>query len=184
MTLKTLTILSCFVVAVLVSGCAVTDNPREGGFVSGMNALSTGQYEKRLQQRKLLYKDESQAKQGLEQQAVALNDQAQLEKSKLAAEQQQMSKLKSDLAAMEVKLNKVRQRSSRQKKEISGAKDRIKEIRKEMESQENSISLIDSDNSTSTQPDRLKALQTERERLTKEYSALLEYTQALANVPD
>ncbi|MBW6479829.1 MAG: hypothetical protein K0B37_10395 [Bacteroidales bacterium] len=184
MVLKTLTILSFFVVAVLVSGCAVTDNPREGGFISGMNALSTGKYEERLQQRELLYKEESQNKQGLEQQAVALNDQAQLEKSKLAAEQQQMSKLRLDLAAMEVKLNKVRQKSSHQKKEISVAKDRIEAIRKEMESQESSILLIDDDNSTSIQSDHLKALQTERERLIKEYSALLEYTQALANVPD
>ena len=88
--------------------------------------------------------------------------------------------MEGDLASLESDVNRLNARSDKQKAELTKLKERIKEQRKRVKRQQAALNEL-SRNGGSSDPDRYRVLEQERNRLADEYKKLLEYSQALSN---
>jgi chromosome segregation ATPase len=106
-----------FALVLCLGGCATSDDPREGGFVSGVVGLASGGYEKRVDDRERRYGAERGEQRRLMAEAEALER----ERMKVKRELQQADRR---LAAVESKMRRARARSAGQRRP-SGSSEQV-----------------------------------------------------------
>ena len=77
----------------LFQGCATTTDPREGGLAGGIHGLSTGKYEKRIQQREERLNKLKQIQKDLEEEQAALAAEKEIKAAKLAEQKRELETL-------------------------------------------------------------------------------------------
>lgn len=167
--------------AATLAACAVTNDPRQGGLIDGLHGLSSGAYEKRIQQRQDELKRQQNINQQLKDQANTLDKEAQAKDHLLALEQQRVAKLEGNLSILESDVNRLITKSAQQQADVASLNRKIEKLRREVKSQQADIGELDKAGGSSIDPVHYKILMQERDRLAVEYSKLLEYYQALSD---
>jgi chromosome segregation ATPase len=104
-----------------VSGCATTDDPHQGGFVSVVVGLTSGGYEQRISDRERHYRAELDEQQRLVAEAQALRR----ERARVRAD---LSQANRRLASMERKLRRARAQIAREQGSSSDARQRMQRL--------------------------------------------------------
>ena len=104
--------LLCICLPASLTGCATSDDPHAGGFVSGVVGLAGGGYQRRIDEREGVYQGEMDAQQRLKAQARALEEERAQVKGDLARAQTRLASQERKIAAERTRLNAERQRSA------------------------------------------------------------------------
>lgn len=167
---------------VFAAGCGpVSDDPRQGGLAGYWHGTSSGAYEQRQQQRRELLAQEQQTNQQLNERALALKQERDLQDKKLIQEQRQVVSLQKKLNTLKANVGKLKLQSGQQKQEAASLLAKIEETKKRLDVQNSAINDLDSKGGSSADPDQAKVLELERDRLADEYRKLNTYYQALSN---
>jgi septal ring factor EnvC (AmiA/AmiB activator) len=97
---------------ILLAGCAISDDPHQGGFVSGVVGLAGGGYQQRVDDREGAYQGELDAQQRLTAQARALEAERARVKGDLSRAQARLADQQRKIAAERARLNSARSRSA------------------------------------------------------------------------
>ena len=81
----------------LLSGCATTDDPEEGGLFSIIHSLSTGAYDKRIERKQAELEEAKRNQASLKEQAGQSDIQIATAKGQIETAQERLSALKDDL---------------------------------------------------------------------------------------
>lgn len=95
-----------------LSGCATSADPHQGGFVSGVVGLAGGGYQRRVDEREGVYRDELDAQQRLKAQARALEEERAAVKGDLGRAQARLANQQSRIARERARLGAERQSSA------------------------------------------------------------------------
>jgi len=118
--------LSYFLVGTLVLplcllGCTTTDDPHQGGFISGVAGLTSGSYKKRISDREQRYQEEIVQQQRLRAEADALR----LERARIETDLHQANRR---LASLERKLRGERAQIARERQTTNAALQRLRRL--------------------------------------------------------
>jgi len=178
MSLKLLTII--FLVGFLTA-CAISNDPRKGGFIDGVVGISSGSYDARLQAKNRELERRQNVNQQLIEDSKTLDRQARQRENELVSERQRLNRMQGDLSRLETDVNRLQAKTRKQKSDIASLKGKISVHRKRLKSQETALKELERSGGRDTDPERYLALEQERNRLSKEYRQLLEYSHALVN---
>lgn len=104
--------LICACIPIWLSGCATSADPHQGGFVSGVVGLAGGGYQRRVDEREGVYRDELDAQQRLKAQARALEEERAAVKGDLGRAQARLANQQSRIARERARLGAERQSSA------------------------------------------------------------------------
>ena len=90
--------------ALLAGGCALSQDPADGGFVSGVAGLAGGGYERRIAEREATHQGEMQARERLESEARALETERAALKGELKRAQGRLAEQNRRIAAERARL--------------------------------------------------------------------------------
>ncbi len=161
-------------------GCAVTDDPRKGGLIGGIQGIYGRKYQHRIEEKQNLLNEEKKENCILHKKINDSERQLQLKNKILVYEQGHLIDLEEKLSILELGIAKIDIKSGNLKKEIINRKDKIERLRKLIETQTNSIRELSLLKKNGLQSESYLMLQKERDRLYEEYKALFEYYEALA----
>jgi len=173
--------ISVLLIAVALSACAKCGDPTTGGLIGGMQGAYGGCYDNRIEQKRNELEAQQRIGQQLERDKAALKEQYLAADSKLAVEQRELANLNKDIKSLEAQVAKLQTTPSMKKKDIALMKEKIEGVKKELLLQQTAIANLDQAGGSTVDPEEYQILLLERERLRKEYVALFEYSQALAN---
>ncbi|MGD8909481.1 MAG: hypothetical protein PVI92_09035 [Chromatiales bacterium] len=148
------------VLLLTTGGCATTNDPSKGGFISGVASLSRGAYEERLEQKKQTLQEEQSRLNQLQSEA------ARSEQDKLDVEQElsiienRSEALRRQISDLRRKVEKARHAQSKDEKEY-------RQLVSEVQALEEEISLV-STNPTLSRHEKLEEL----DALTRKRAAL------------
>ena len=109
------------ILALWISGCATTDDPREGGLVNGVVGLASGGYQERITEREQRYQGELEEQQRLITQAETLKQ----ERERIAAD---LNQADGRLASLEQRLREQRALILREQQSAELARQKLREV--------------------------------------------------------
>lgn len=168
------TLVSAFLIA-LLSACATSTNPSEGGFFGGVQGLSSGEYDRRIEDRQQRLDRLRSDKKSLDDEGRQLSKSEKKLKSQVAAEKRKVNQLNKDTEAL-------RKRIALLSKEGKGTQQQIDRITKRLTVLQNGINAtnnsLDALEGSNTEPEAIDKkrmrLQKQRATLQKEYQLLLD----------
>lgn len=89
-------------------GCAITDDPNEGGFISGVHSLATGAYGKRIERNRIDLDELDKQRTQLREQAGEMESQKVQTDIELQAAQNQLNSLHTQLAELQTRLEQAK----------------------------------------------------------------------------
>lgn len=161
-------------------GC-VSDNPRQGGFFGGLQGLSTGTYDRRIEKKENELNQTERNNTNLKKDTVCLEKESKEKDLLLANEKKRVSNMTSKLLNVRNELGQIRYVSNEQRGEIESLQNRIQRLLSCLETQKNDIDNLDKRHIENHNSERYLILQKERDRLIEEYNRLIEYSNALTN---
>ena len=167
-------------VAMLSLISCTSTNPREGGFIGGLQGIFSGAYDARIQKSQQELSDQERLKKSLEEESRSLDGEAQARDQALASEQERLARLREDISKLESDVGMLVAKSDAQKSEIARLKRRIEDQRSKLTTLQSAIRNLDRAGGSTSDPSRYQMLKQERDRLDIEYRRLLEYSQALS----
>jgi len=167
--------------AAVLSACAVSDDPRQGGLFGGLHGLSSGAYDARVRDRQNELDRQQAVNQDLKDQSETLESEAELRDYQLTLEQQRVARMERDLSSLESDVNQLKAKSDKQKTEIAALQRRIKDHKQKLKTQQSALAELDRAGGSSADPDRYRVLVQERDYLAVEYKKLIEYSKNLSN---
>lgn len=93
---------------ILLNGCKTTDNPREGGFFGGIHGVTSGAYNKRLEERQESLDRLQRMRQRLEKNRTALESDKSTKSTQLAQQQQLLDSLMTEIQKLQASVNAYR----------------------------------------------------------------------------
>ena len=150
--------------ALLLTACQTTDDPREGGFIGGVGGLSSGAYERRIQEREDSLERLKSIQRELEKQQSDLEHQQQQSLSAYQLEKQRVTDLSQKAQTLSTRLKAIEPRYEEQesaRKKLIGHLD-------ELQSSIDNLAIQDEASM------RVEMLERERNALEDEYRLLLE----------
>ncbi len=178
-------------VVVLLSGCVANENPKEGGLFGGIHGLSSGSYERRVQEREDNLAKMRALQQELNQETTSLDAQKQQRQMILDEERRQLATLNTDVKALEIKLASMQKEKGSSDKRLTDIQTRLTNLKSGLSTQQNSLDALegngvggaDSLEGTGTgmpTDSRRQQLEAQRLELQQEYDDLLNLTLMLA----
>ncbi len=167
--------------AAVFTACAVSDDPRQGGFFGGLHGLSSGAYDSRIRDRQDELNRQQAVNQELKEESETLESEAQLRDYELTLEQQRVTKMERDLSDLESDVNQLKAKSDKQKTEIAALQRKIKDQKQKLKTQQSALAELDRAGGSAADPERYRVLTQERDNLTVEYKKLVEYSKNLSN---
>ncbi|MFH0998702.1 MAG: hypothetical protein V1844_24900 [Pseudomonadota bacterium] len=169
------------VLAAVLTACAVSNDPRQGGLFGGLHGLNSGAYDARVRDRQDELNRQQAVNQDLKEQSEALERDAQLRDYQLTLEQQRVVRMERDLSSLETDVNQLKAKSDKQKTEIAALQRRIKDQKLKLKTQQSAIAELDRAGGSAADSERYRVLVQERDSLAAEYKKLLEYSKNLSN---
>lgn len=154
--------LAWMLATLLLTACKTTDDPREGGFFGGVQGLSTGAYEKRIQEREARLQRLKQLQGDLEAERVELEKQQQNSRSAYAQERQRLSELSQETRSLEQKLLSLRTTEQEQESLRLDLLEQLSQLKQNI------------DQTANSSDSRADTLSSERDALEEEYRLLLD----------
>jgi chromosome segregation ATPase len=128
----------------LLAGCATTDDPRQGGFFSGIGNLAGGGYERRIVERQETLQQEQQTQQQLAWQADALRQEQAEVNRQLDAANADLARVNASLARIRSQLRSARQQTAAQRAKLQQAEASAREVRTLLQRAKTNVSKNDS----------------------------------------
>lgn len=147
----------------LAGGCAVSDDPRQGGLLGGIHGLSSGAYARRIQDREDRLQRLDQVRQELEAERDLLSRDK-------AAKQARVAQIRGELARIDRESALLAQRIHGQQTQLGAQDARRARLDRELAQLRTQIDAVDRDADAGAS---VEALEAERTRLEDEYRALL-----------
>ncbi len=107
--------------AFALTGCATSEDPHEGGFISGVVGLAGGGYQRRIDEREATYGTELDAQERLRREAAAVE----AERAEVRSELRQAE---SRLSSLEARLARQRAALSAQQRSSAAARQRLRRV--------------------------------------------------------
>jgi chromosome segregation ATPase len=177
-------------VVVLLSACATTDDPRDGGFISGVQGLSSGAYEQRVREREDNLEKLRAMQQDLEQEGAALEADKRAREQVLARERQKLAQLDSDVRSLEDRLAELGEAGDAGDARVLDLQRRLDGLKGRLNAQARSIDVLEGGGGSANDLEgtgqgdlsdvRRRQLETQRAALQDEYEELLNLTLMLA----
>jgi chromosome segregation ATPase len=152
------------VATLVLSACATTDNPREGGFFGGVQGINSGAYDKRIEEREDSLQRLNAIKQELGEEQAHLSSEKQRKQARLAGLQQQLAQLDKETAQLSRQLDQRRSELAGEKAKTARLKQDLAQLRQDVASLEG--------RRAAGRP--VAELEAERDRLEQEYRQLLD----------
>ena len=165
----------------VLTACAGSNDPRQGGLFGGLHGLNSGAYDARIQDRQDELNRQQAVNQELKEQSETLESEVQLRDYKLTLEQQRVTRMEEDISRLESDVNQLKAKSDKQKNEIAALQRKIKDQKQKLKAQQSAISELDRAGGSAADSDRYRVLLQEREYLSAEYKKLLDYSKNLSN---
>ncbi len=172
------------VLTAVLTACAVSNDPRQGGLFGGLHGLSSGAYDARVRDRQDELNRQQTYNQELKEQSETLESEVQLRDYQLTLEQQRVARLERDLSILESDVNQLKAKSDKQKTEIAALQRKIKDQKQKLKTQQSALTELDRAGGSAADPERYRVLVQERDNLTVEYKNLLEYSKNVSNTTD
>jgi len=169
-----------FIVSLTLTACATSQDPREGGFIGGLQGILGGAYDARIQKSQGELSNQQSLNQGLKEKSKSLDMEVQARDLLLASEQDRLAKMEGDISKLESDISLLTAKSDQQKVKIAALKRRIEDQRTRLKSLQSSIRNLDQAGGSASNPGHYQVLKQERDRLDVEYRRLLEYYQTLS----
>lgn len=165
----------------LVSGCASSSDPREGGFFGGVWGLQSGAYEERTQNREARLERLRAMQHDLDaKQAELEKEKASLEEE-VALERQRLASLQQNVAGLEKELNTYQTEDAQKKQRIQKLQTRLTELKSQMQAQTSALDALEGSGTGDTDQDlRRKQLEEQRRALQEEFELLMELSLELS----
>lgn len=167
--------------AVWLSGCASSGDPREGGLLGGMQGLSSGSYDQRIRER------EARLAALQETQGALVEERESLDRSRADAEQQlametrRLANLQGDVSQLRSQLNRLEAEQGVQDSRVAGLRERLESLQAGMDRQQRALDALEGSGVSDTELDRRRReLLAQREALREEYDLLMSLTLDLA----
>lgn len=184
---QTLVILS----VALLTGCATTDDPREGGFFGGVQGISSGAYERRAQEREENLAKMRAMQKELETETASLDAQKHQRQVVLEREKSKLATLNKDVKALDARLAKLSKEQGASDKRVADLQHRLSLLKGQLSDQQTSLDALEGGGAggadalegagTGALSDtRRQQLEAQRLELQKEYESLLSLTLMLA----
>ncbi len=167
------------VLTALLSACAVSNDPRKGGFFGGLSGINSGAYDERVQQSQNDLNRQQNINKELKDTSKNLEGEVQARSDELSTEQQRLTALDGDLTKLDADVGKLKATTAKQKTDVADLKRKIGIQRKRIQSQQKAIDELERAGGSAADPARYKVLLKERDRLAVEQKRLLEYSKAL-----
>lgn len=178
-------------VGMILGGCATTDNPREGGFIGGVQGLSSGSYERRVRERKDNLARLKAIQEDLDQESATLTAEKQKRQKILDEERSKLAAINKDIASLEKKLAKMEKEKGEGDARIADLQKRLNGLKAKLSGQNKTIDDLEGSGTggadalegsgTGSMTDaRRQQLEAQRAALQKEYEELLNLTLMLA----
>jgi hypothetical protein len=121
--------LAVLIALAAATGCAISDDPREGGFISGAVNLSTGRYEQRVQEREQQYQREISDQERLMQQAQELQQERARVKRDLDNATRELAMLEASLRRQQEQLRRESRMTARDESRLREAETKLAGLR-------------------------------------------------------
>lgn len=148
--------------ALSLTACKTTDDPRKGGFIGGIQGLSSGAYERRIEEREERLERLRQLREELDAERMGLQDQHQQGQSGYQREQARLSALSRDTAELERNLLSLRESEKVKQVQHRDLLQRVQRLKRQIDQ---TVAVDHSD---------AAALTAERDALEEEYRLLLD----------
>jgi len=165
----------------LLSGCASSDDPREGGLFGGIEGLSSGSYDERVRER------EERLAALRDTQSELVEDRETLDRSRaeaereLAMESERLSALQEDVARLRAELGRLSSEQEEQDVRVSELQARLDALQAGMDRQQSALDALEGRGVSDSELDRRRReLLAQREALREEYDLLMSLTLDLA----
>jgi chromosome segregation ATPase len=162
------TLAPALLLAAALAGCETTSDPSQGGFFSGVGALSTGAYDKRQQQKRETLENEKDKQVRLQREKERVSAQQASVAERRAALEKEYAAISADLAGLQAKVDAA----VRKNRSLTAQADRL---RADLEALDAQIRLARAapDKPSAEQAADLKRLQLEKKRLEEEVDLAL-----------
>lgn len=162
--------------AILVSGCAVSDDPRTGGLAGGIYGLSSGAYEQRVQDRQQNLAQLHAVQQDLQTEGTQLQAAKRAETQRLASERQRLSALDRDVRNLQTKVRTMKSSNTASGQRAQDLQKRLGELKVKIAATQASLNQPDTRNDDL----RRQQLEQQRRELQQEYQQLLDLSLKLS----
>lgn len=164
----------------LLGGCATTDDPREGGFFSGVAGINSGTYDRRIQDREQHLQAERDENYRLQDQSRRLEQEKADKQRVVLNERQKLSKLNRDVKSLESKVAGLSKQANVSAQQVQEAQRRTEELKQHIARQQRDIDALEGGGDGGDTDQKRRQLEAQRDALQKEYDALMDYTLKLA----
>ena len=152
------------IAAALLGGCATTDDPHEGGLAGGIYGLSSGAYDRRIE-------DREQSLQRLDEVQRELDSEKQELDAQRANKQARLDQLDASLGQLDRETAVLAKRLREQSAALGSQRTKAAQLERDLDQLRVDIALVEGQ-AASGKP--LKELEAERDRLEDEYRNLLD----------
>ena len=169
-------LLTFFLLSLLfLVGCASSTDPHEGGFFGGVQGLSSGEYDKRIEERQNRLDRMRQDKEALDRENKQLTKQDEVLQAKVDKEKHRLNKLNKDTNQLRKRIAELEKEGNVTQKEIDRLNKRMKALQHGIDSTNRSLDALEGDNGTPEAIEQRRArLEKQRSTLEKEYQLLLD----------
>ncbi len=164
-------------ILLLLAGCAASTDPHQGGLFGGIRGLSTGEYDRRIQERQAHLAHLQQVQRQLQQQTSGLEAEKKRLTGELENERKRLSSLNRDVARLEKRINALNRNKNVSESRLRDMRARIAALKREIRSLDTDIDALEGSGLGDTDTDlKRRQLEAQRKALEKEYKALLDLT--------
>lgn len=176
------TAIICVLTAGVLAGCAgASKDPHEGGFFGGVAGLSSGEYDRRLQDRDENLQRLRQTQAELDAESDRLERRKATKQARVEDLRARLKRLERDTRALNRRINDLAQQSAAGDARVTEAQRRARDLKQRIATQQSALDALEGGGQGDTDIDqRRRQLEAQREALQKEYDALLQYTLQLA----
>ena len=163
--------------ALLITGCATSSDPHEGGFFGGVQGLSSGAYEQRAREREERLQRLRDEKRALDDESRELQQRDQRMTRKLASEKRRLHKLSGETRQLSGRIAGLKREGKASALELKRLEKRLAALKRGIASTSHSLDALEGGGGGASALDRRRtALRAQRKALEKEYQMLLDLT--------
>ncbi len=166
---------------IAASGCVSSSDPREGGFLGGVQGLQSGAYEERVRDREASLDRLRAVQQNLDAKQAKLEKQKAGLEEEVALERQSLAALDREVTRLEQSVNTFQADDAQQERQVQELQARLTKLKSQMQAQTSALDALEGSGTGSTDQDlRRRQLEEQRRALQEEFELLMELSLELS----
>jgi len=164
-------------IVLYLSACATTSDPHKGGFMGGVQGLSSGEYERRVDERQARLERMKNEQAQLDNEGSSLKQNKSSLQKKIQQEKHQIAELKKKNQLLEKKIAQLNTNDAVDKNELNTINQRAGRLTQDINNTKNSLDALEGNASGDASVDRQRTqLEAQRKELENEYQLLFDMT--------